>query len=86
MDSKELEKMMMETHDKVIAMYTILCDVNGNEGLCSQFQNHITGDTKFRKIFYDFKLRVIIFAVVLVLGTGGTAFGIIGAVKKMLGS
>ncbi len=65
-------------HDRIVEMHAILCDTNGNPGLTSQFRN-------LKKAFYDFRLRAIIFAVVLILSTGGTAFGVLEIVKKMLG-
>lgn len=61
-------------HDRIVEMHSILCDMNGNDGLCTRFQKHVDADALFRKEYYGFKRGVLVTSAFLV-GSGGLTLG-----------
>ncbi len=60
-------------HDMIVEMHSILCG-NGHTGLCQEFEDHKKDDQKFRRLFYTFRLWVII-VTILILGLIGLDAG-----------
>lgn len=54
---------------KVSQIHTIICDTDGNEGLCTQFRKHCERDDKRWGDYFTFKRNALMFVGFLV-GTG----------------
>ncbi len=71
-------------HDMIRDMHTILCDTNGNDGLCTQFRKHKENDQTFRESYYRFRLLVIISATALLAGGGLGAWKAVSVIANFL--
>jgi hypothetical protein len=54
----------------LVEIHTVLMGTNGFPGLCKDFEEHKKSDTKFRGVFYTFRLWGIICLVLLATAVG----------------
>ena len=77
---EEIKMPEKSDHDMLRDIYGVLMGTNGQGGLLRAFEEHKEADMKFRREFYKFKERLIIF---LCIGGGGSGLWVL--IGKILG-